>query len=65
MIDEKACTRKSHSQGKCPIDDYSQRSLALLVPDSRLNARNSPGARPYCNHQPLKKIRRANETTKI
>ena len=36
-------------RGKCPIDDYSQRYLALLLPSSRLNARNSPGACPYCN----------------
>ena len=31
---------------KCLIDDYSQRSLALLIPGSRLNARNSPGVHP-------------------
>ena len=49
-------------RGKCPIDNYSQQSLALLIPSSRLNARNSPGARSYCNHQPLKKFR---ETAKI
>ena len=40
---------------KCSIDDYSQQSLALLIPVNRLNARNS---RPYCNRQPLKKILR-------
>jgi len=33
-------------RGKCLIDDYSQRSLGLLIPGSRLNARNSPGTRP-------------------
>ena len=33
-----------------------QQSLALLIPGSRLNARNSPSASPYCNHQPLQKI---------
>ena len=26
-------------QGKCPIDDYNQQSLALLIPGSRLNTR--------------------------
>ena len=30
-----------------------ERYLALPIPRSRLNARNAPGARPYCNHQPL------------
>ena len=40
----------------------SDRQLQLAIPASpdisysRLNARNAPGARPYCNHQPLKKI---------
>ena len=33
---------------------YSQRYLALPIPGSRLNARNTPGARPYCNRQPQK-----------
>ena len=43
------------SRGKYPIDDYSQRSyLALLIPGSRPNARNSPDAPPYCNRLPLK-----------
>ena len=41
-------------QDKCLIGDYSQRSLALLIPGSRLNSKNSPGACPYCNHQSLK-----------
>ena len=41
---------------KCPIDDYSQWSLALLIPGSRVNTRNSPGTCPYCNRQPLKKF---------
>ena len=40
-------------QGKCPIDDYTQRSLVLLIPGSRLITRNSPGAHPYCNCQLL------------
>ena len=40
--------------GKCPIDDYNHLSLALLILVSRLNARNSPGGRPYCNRLPLK-----------
>ena len=43
-------------QDKCSIDNYSRRSLALLIPSSRLNARNSPGSRPYCNYQLLKKF---------
>ena len=41
--------RSPHPLGKCPIDDYSQQYLALLLPGSRPNARNSPVARPYCN----------------
>ena len=48
-----ACT-STPPRGKCPIDDYSQWYLALLTPGSRLSARNAPGARPYCNCQPLK-----------
>jgi len=48
-------TQVHTSWGKCPIDHYSQGSLILLIPDSRLNARNSPGARPYCSRLPLKK----------
>jgi len=39
-------------RGKCPIDHYSQRALALRIPGSRLNARNSSGARPYCSRLP-------------
>ena len=35
---------------KCPIDDYRQRSLGLLIPDSGLNARNSPGVTKEMNH---------------
>ena len=35
---------------------YIKRYLALLIPGSRLNARNSLGTHPHCNHQPLKKI---------
>ena len=38
------------------IDDYSQRYLALSIPDSKLNTRNAPGTRPYCNFEPLKKF---------
>ena len=48
----------------CPIDNYSKRFLALLIPGSRLNARNSPSARPYCNRQPLK-FRGSNEPWKF
>ena len=48
----------------CPIDNYSERSLALLIPGSRLNARNSPSASPYCNRQPLK-FRGSNEPWKF
>ena len=52
-----SCRTQVHTpRGKCPIDDYSQWSLALLIPGSRLNARNSPDARPYCNRLPLKKF---------
>ena len=37
--------REVHTpRGKCLIDNYSQRYLALLLPGSRPNARNSPGA---------------------
>ena len=43
-------------QVKCPIDDYSERSLALLIPGSRLDARNSPSARN--RQQYVKKISR-------
>ena len=50
-----ACVLVHTPWGKCPIENYSQRSLALLIPGSRLNARNSPGAHPYCNRQSLKK----------
>ena len=53
----------NHNQ-RCPIDDYSELYLALLIPGSRLNARNSPDARPYCNHQPLKKILRIERNRK-
>ena len=49
---------------KVNVRSTTTASLALLIPGSRLNARNSPGARPYCNHQPLKKFHRPNETTK-
>jgi len=53
----KTPARKSTiSRSKCPIDDYSQWSLALLLHGSRLNARNFPGTRPYCNRQLIKKI---------
>ena len=45
----KRASKVRKPQGKCPINDYSQRYLALPLPGSRLNARNSPGARPYCN----------------
>ena len=30
-----------------------------------LNAKNAPGARPYCNRQLFKRFRRLNETAKI
>ena len=45
------------SSGKCPIDDTTASDTWLsqyLLVD--LNARNAPGAHPYCNHQLLKKI---------
>ena len=48
------CTQVHTPRDERPIDDYSQRSQALLIPGSRLNGRNSPGARPYCNRQSLK-----------
>ena len=60
-----ACTQVHTPWSKCPIHYYSQRSLALLIPGSRLNARNSPSACPYCNSQPLKKFRGSNKTTKF
>jgi len=48
------------------IGDYSEQSLVLLIPGSRLKkATNSPSARPYCNRQPLEKFRGSKETTKI
>ena len=57
----KACTHIHITRGKCPINNYSwqpqyysQPYLALLIPSSRLNARNTPRTHPYCNHQPLK-----------
>ena len=37
---------------------YSQRNLALPIPRSRLNAKNAPGTRPYCNRLTDKKILR-------
>ena len=65
MISEQACAQVHTPRGKCPTNDYSEQSLALLIPGSRLKATNSPSARPYCNGQPLKKFRRSNETAKI
>ena len=65
MISEYACAQVHTPRVKCPIDEYSEQSLALLIPGSRLNARNSPSAHPYCNRQPLKKIGGSNETAKI
>ena len=56
-----ACVHVLTSWGKCPIDNYSQRYLALLILGSRLNTMNAP----YCNHQPFKKKCETNETTKI
>ena len=38
------------------LQHYSQRYLALPIRSSRLNAKNAPGTRPYCNCQPLRKI---------
>ena len=70
---KKACTTMKqrlsvrgnpYSRGKCPIDDYSQRYLALLLPGSRPNTRNVPGTRLYCKHQPLKIFLGSNETVK-
>ena len=54
MINESLRVQIHTPWDKCPIDDYSQRSLALLIPSSRLNGRNSSGTRPCCNRQPLK-----------
>ena len=49
-------TRKSTlPKVKCLIDDYSQRSLALLILGSRLNT----------NRQPLKKFCGSNEIARI
>ena len=53
MINEQVCVEVHTPWGKCPFDDYSQYYLALLIPGSRLNAANAPGAHPYYNHQPL------------
>ena len=52
-------------RGKCPINSYSQQYMALLIPDSRLNARNTPDALPYCSRQPLKKFCGWNELRKF
>ena len=60
MISELACVQVHTPQGECLIENYSQRSLSLLIPGSRLNTKNYPGARPYCNRQPLKNF--ANQT---
>ena len=54
------------SSGKCPINDTTASDTRLsqyLLVD--LNARNAPGACPYCNRQPLKKNHGSNETAKI
>ena len=51
-------------QDKCPFDDYSQRSLGLLIPDSGLNARNSSGVTKEMNHiSPNKKSALAKSAT--
>ena len=42
-----------------------QRYLVLPIPGSGVNARNAPGARPYFNRQPLKKISRVERAAKI
>ena len=34
---------------------YVQQYLTVSIPGSRLNARNAPGTRPYCNRQSLEK----------
>ena len=65
MISEYACVQVHTPRGKCAIGDYSEQSLVLLIPGSRLKATNSPSARPYCNRQPLEKFRGSNETAKI
>ena len=49
------CAHVHTSQGKFLIGNYSQWYLVLLIPGSILNTRNAPGARPYCNRQPLTK----------
>ena len=51
MINE--CAEVHTPWGKYPIDNCSQRYLALMMPPSRLNASNTPGALPCCNRQPL------------
>ena len=51
--------RLTTTQDSCSVttsDIWLSRYLALPIPGSRLNARNAPGARPYCNRQLLKKI---------
>ena len=54
-MDKHACTSPP-SQGKCLIDDYSQLYLALSIPGSRLNPKNSLGTRSYCSHQQNKTL---------
>ena len=47
--------RKSTQVNVQSMTIYSQGYLALLIPGSRLNVRNSPGMHPHCNRQPVKK----------
>ena len=64
MISEWACVQVHTPQDKCPINDYSQQSLALLIPGSRLNTWNSPSTHPYCNRQLLKDFLRIERNRK-
>ena len=62
MLNECAYMHVHTPRGKCLIDDYSQRYLALPIPGSRLNSRNAPGTRSYCNCQWLQTFCRSNKT---
>ena len=68
MFNEQACAHVHTHRGKCLINNYSwqpQCYLALLIPGSRLNTRNSPDTRPCINQQPLKKFHELNEPCKF
>ena len=58
------------STPKRPINDYfwqpkRYNQLALLIPGSRLNSRNTPSVHPLCNRPPLKKFHRSNKPRKF